>query len=94
MKLFLIGYWIMGKVHLIQQNNKHMPAFDSNVLSEREIEIIKLASEGFTSREIADELELSIDTIETHRKNIIHKTNQKNFIAVVSYAFRTKLLVA
>lgn len=71
-----------------------MPTIDSTTLSGREIEIIKLAADGYTSREIADELELSIDTIETHRKNIIHKTNQRNFIAVVSYAFRTKLLVA
>lgn len=83
-----------GNLYLFQQNEKDMPAIDSTTLSSREIEIIKLAADGYTSREIADELELSIDTIETHRKNIIHKTNQRNFIAVVSYAFRTKLLVA
>jgi DNA-binding CsgD family transcriptional regulator len=47
-------------------------------LSDREIEIVRLLSQGKTSREIADELYLSIYTIENHRKNMLRKNNLKN----------------
>jgi len=47
-------------------------------LSPRELEIIQLVRNGHTNQEIADILFLSIHTIMTHRKNILHKLSVRN----------------
>ncbi|MGX9984988.1 response regulator [Soonwooa purpurea] len=51
--------------------------FRKKQLSQREIEIIKLIIQGNSSREIAEQLNLSIFTVDTHRKNIGRKTGAK-----------------
>jgi len=49
-----------------------------NVFSKREFELIKLLAKGKNSQQIADELFLSVHTVNTHRRNIIKKTNKDN----------------
>lgn len=61
------------------------------VLTERELQIIKLACVGLSSLEIASELFISVRTVETHRKRIISKTNTKNFIGVILYALKNDM---
>lgn len=61
-------------------------------LSEREIEIIKLISDGLTNKEIADKLYLSTHTVNTHRKNIMHKLNIKNTAGIVIYAVKENII--
>ena len=61
-------------------------------LTEREIDILKLLVQEMTSKEIADKLFISERTIETHRKNMLRKTNSKNTIGLVKYAYANKLL--
>lgn len=56
------------------------------LLSHREIEILKLIMEGMTNAEIADEIHLSVRTVDTHRKNILAKLDLKNTAALVKYA--------
>lgn len=53
---------------------------DIKKLSKREQEIVTLIYKGFTSVEIARKLFVSKMTIDTHRRNILHKTNSNNFI--------------
>lgn len=48
------------------------------ILSKRELEILKLVAQGYSSKEIADMLFLSSYTVRTHRKNILRKTETKN----------------
>lgn len=55
-------------------------------LSKREIEVLKLISQEFTTHEIADKLFLSAHTIDTHRKNLLSKLNVKNTAGLVRYA--------
>ena len=55
-------------------------------LSKREKEIVSLISKGFTSQEIADAINLSVLTINTHRRNILRKLNLKNTAMMVQYA--------
>ncbi|WP_439504774.1 response regulator transcription factor [Sediminibacterium sp.] len=55
-------------------------------LSKREKEIIALISKGLTSQEIANTINLSVLTINTHRRNILRKLNLKNTAMVVQYA--------
>ncbi len=55
-------------------------------LSKRELEVLRLIAEGLTNAEIADRLFTSKRTIETHRQNIIEKTQAKNTAALIKYA--------
>jgi DNA-binding NarL/FixJ family response regulator len=61
-------------------------------LSFREREVLALIAEGLTNAEIADKLFTSKRTIETHRQNIIEKTQVKNTAALVNYAVRNGLV--
>ncbi|MFD3001510.1 response regulator [Pontibacter toksunensis] len=60
----------------------------SNILSKRELEVLALIAEGYTNAEIADKLFTSKRTIETHRQNILEKTNAKNTANLVKYAIQ------
>jgi len=52
-------------------------------LTKRELEILKLVQEGLNSTEIANKLCTSKYTVDTHRKNILNKTNSNNFIDLI-----------
>ncbi len=56
------------------------------VFSEREKEIIRYLGMGYTSKQIASMLHLSIDTVRTHRKNILSKAGINNTASLVKYA--------
>lgn len=58
----------------------------SITLTRREREVITLIAQQRTNPEIADMLNLSIATVETHRKNILHKLGLHNGAGLVKYA--------
>jgi len=60
---------------------------DENILTEREIEIVKLLGREFTNEKIAQELNISFRTVETHRKNILQKTKSHNLAGLLKYAY-------
>jgi DNA-binding CsgD family transcriptional regulator len=55
-------------------------------LSSRELEILRLIAEGYTTLQIADKVFLSLHTIETHRKNLLRKLNALNTAHLVKLA--------
>ena len=57
-----------------------------NLLSLREKEVIRLISEGKSSFEIADQLFLSIHTVNNHRKNILHKLEINSLSLLIKFA--------
>jgi DNA-binding NarL/FixJ family response regulator len=61
-------------------------------LSEREIEILLLISEGLSNQEIGDRLFISKRTVEKHRANIMDKTHCKNTAGLVMYAIKNQLI--
>lgn len=61
-------------------------------LSEREIEILKLIVEEFSSEQIAEKLFISKRTVDTHRINILSKTNSKTLVGLIKYAVRNNLI--
>ena len=61
-------------------------------LTARELEVLKLIAEGMTNGEIADKLFTSKRTIETHRQNIIAKTQAKNTAALIKLAVSRGLI--
>ncbi len=62
------------------------------LLSAREIEILKWAVEGFSSKQVADKLHLSFNTVNTHRRNMLRKTNCQNALELLRYAIERRLL--
>ena len=62
---------------------------DPIVLSNREIEVLTLISEGLTNVQIANKLFLSSHTVNTHRKNIMQKLRVNNTAAMVMYAVKS-----
>jgi len=61
-------------------------------LTSREVEIVKLISEGLTSNQMADSLFISPRTVETHRANLMKKTGAKNSIELVKLIEKMKLI--
>ncbi len=61
-------------------------------LSVREIEIIRLFAEGLRYKEIADRLNISTRTVESHKNNILQKLNLDNIIDLVKFAIRNGLV--
>ncbi|MCP3677517.1 MAG: response regulator transcription factor [Deltaproteobacteria bacterium] len=69
-------------VQLLRVSNQSKPA----PLSLREIEVLKLISDGKTSKEIAGILFISPRTVDNHRANIMEKLNLRNIPALIKYA--------
>ena len=62
------------------------------LLTKREIEVLVLVVEGLTTQEIAEKTYVSINTVETHRRNIIQKLKSRNIASAVAKAFRMHLI--
>ena len=62
------------------------------VLTEREIEIVKLLGKEYTNEKIATELHISYRTVETHRKNIMQKTKAHNLAGLLKHAYSKGLI--
>jgi two-component system, NarL family, response regulator NreC len=65
---------------------------DEEALSSREVEVLRLICQGYTNHEMADELSLSVRTVESHRANLMGKLNVRSRVDLVRYA-RTRGLV-
>jgi len=63
-----------------------------NVLSDREVEIIKLFSDGMTYSEIGEKLFISPRTVETHKRNIMRKLELNSSVELVKYAIKNKII--
>lgn len=53
-------------------------------ITEKEVAILKLLAEGKTSHEIANEMNISHHTVDTHRRKLINKTGRRNIIEVLN----------
>jgi DNA-binding NarL/FixJ family response regulator len=67
------------------------PASEQHTLSDRELEVLKLVAEGFSSQEIADRLGISIRTINSHRASIIRKTRLQSVAELTRCAWELGL---
>jgi DNA-binding NarL/FixJ family response regulator len=65
---------------------------DPNALSPREREVLQLIAEGKTSREIADILNLSIKTVQSHRTNLMRKLDLHDRGEIIKYAIQKKII--
>ena len=63
-----------------------------DVLTPRELEVLKLIAEAHTSKEIASALFISIKTVERHRQNILDKLGMRDRVELTRYAIRRGLI--
>jgi DNA-binding CsgD family transcriptional regulator len=76
-------------IYKLNAEKEYVPVFQQDFhhehsrLSRRQQEILKLISEGLTTKEIAHHLHLSIDTVKNHRKKILQVTGGKNIAEAI-----------
>jgi DNA-binding NarL/FixJ family response regulator len=63
-----------------------------DVLTPRELQVLKLIAEAYTSKEIAKELFISVKTVERHRQNILDKLGMSDRVELTRYAIRRGLI--
>ena len=61
----------------------------SDDLTDREIEILKLIAQGYSNKEIGDQLFISHRTVDTHRTNLMKKLDVHNIAGLIRYALRS-----
>jgi len=66
--------------------------FNNIEFTKKEIEILHYMCKGFSTEEIAKKLSRSVKTIESHRSNLLGKTNTKNAVNLVLFAIKNKLV--
>jgi DNA-binding NarL/FixJ family response regulator len=71
------------------QTNRHI---NMGVLTHREREVVQLIAEGKINKQIANVLDISIKTVETHRASAMRKLNLKTTADLVRYAVRNSLI--
>jgi len=69
----------------IEEDLKAKDANYKNLLTAREMQIAKMVTQGISSESIAQQLDLSLHTVNSHRKNILRKLNAKNPIDLMNY---------
>jgi DNA-binding NarL/FixJ family response regulator len=74
----------------VERGGRGEEQFD--VLTPRELEVLKLIAEAYTSKEIAKALWISIKTVERHRQNILDKLGMRDRVELTRYAIRRGLI--
>ena len=77
---------------LVQRKNNKSVMSPFSILSAREREVLKLLTEGNSSKKIASQLSISTRTVEHHRLNIMKKLKISNVANLVQYALKTGLI--
>ncbi len=67
-------------------------ASEPSMLSARELQVLKLIAQGNTTRKVADSLNISIHTVNSHRKNILRKLHISSPIHLIAYAVENGLV--
>lgn len=91
LKLNSKGFFFEKELESIIQEIRRKPLSEyvtekPAIISERELEIIKMVARGMSGKEVASKLNISSRTVETHKQNLIERTGSKNFINVIFYA--------
>ena len=85
---------VLRKLRAAIEQSDTNPYSDSHDLSERERDVLILVAKGMANKEIAEQLNISIHTVMSHRKNIAHKTGIKSVAGLTVYALLNNLLDA
>lgn len=95
--LFALNEVVRGRTYLSFESVQAMKSARKKsgeipVLTKREKEILLLITEGLTNAGIAERLFISIDTVDTHRKNLYNKLNVSNIATLIKVAISNNLI--
>ena len=92
-RLIAKGYpFVSPEITRIVLNDMSKPEVRTELLSEREAEILRLIAREYSNKQIAEKLFISERTVETHRKNIFRKTNTSSIVGLIRFALDQKLV--
>jgi len=66
--------------------------YDTDLLNEKDYELIRLLSHGMTTKEIALRMDISSKTVDAHRRNVMEKLNFDNYTELIKHAIRIGLI--
>jgi DNA-binding NarL/FixJ family response regulator len=89
---FLYPRAVTALVREVLEQAQRGEAISEDPLTPRELQVVKLIAEGYTSDEIAKELFISRKTVDRHRSNLLEKLGMRNVAEVTRYAIRRGLL--
>lgn len=75
------------------EKGETIKVLNPSIITKRELEIIELVLKEFSGKEIANQLYISLRTVEVHKKNLMKKTKSKNFIGVLLYAINNNYIL-
>jgi DNA-binding NarL/FixJ family response regulator len=81
-----------GEIALLLSRLRHTPSVDSQLLTSRELEILRLLAKGHSTDAIADELFISVNTVRNHVSKILSKLGAHSKLEAVAIAVRDKLV--
>jgi DNA-binding NarL/FixJ family response regulator len=79
------------KIITTGEKDKSLINKELSQLSGREIDVLKLIAQEYSTNEIADLLFVSVNTVESHRKSLMKKLDVKNVVGLIKFAMRHKL---
>lgn len=85
-------YPTMAKKLMSDYIKNRQAGAETDPLTPRERQVLKLIAEGKTNREIAEDLVLSLNTVQTHRLHLMEKLNLHNRSELIKYALRRGLI--
>jgi DNA-binding NarL/FixJ family response regulator len=89
-EMFLYASAVTTLVHDFVERGGEGDHFD--ILTPRELEVLKLIAEAYSSKQIATELFISVKTVERHRQNILGKLGMSDRVELTRYAIRRGLI--
>lgn len=87
-----VGAMLLQHMPIPANGHRSLPAEQPSTLTARETQILQLIAREYSNYRIAEQLFISERTVETHRKNILAKTNSKSVVGLIQYALRHKLI--
>jgi len=79
-------------IDLLFTNDEKQQKANEISLTPREIEVLQLIADGLKTRQIADQLHVSVHTINSHRKNMLRKLGLKSPIELIVFAIENQLI--
>ncbi|MBP2664895.1 MAG: degU 1 [Firmicutes bacterium] len=77
---------------ILQEFSVPKTDMSSNKVSERELEVLRLVSQGMSNREIGEKLCISESTVKNHLRNIMDKLHLQNRMQLIAFAYKNGLL--
>jgi DNA-binding NarL/FixJ family response regulator len=84
--------YVSPEVTRLLMDEMNRPKDEPELLTERELDVLRLIAKECSNKEIADKLFISERTVETHRKNIFRKTKTSSLVGLIKFAYEHKMV--